>query len=91
MSNNSFLPIDSELSNESKRKRDKFWKMLYLARADFFNETVENHHPTTDKFFEYMLTQFGIKVDFDSFGHITQNLIIKDESKYLLFLMKYGS
>ena len=94
MSRYSIHPLEENFQQwdiERKKKRNNYWRMLAMVRADYFNQTVEKHHPTTNGFFEYMLTQYGVKVDTDESGNITQNLNIVDESKYLLLVMKYGS
>ena len=62
-----------------------------MARADWFNNTVENEHPTTEGFYYHMQNKWGVKMHLDDSKNITGDCQIVDESKYLMFLMKYGN
>ena len=62
-----------------------------MARADFFNNTVETEHPTTSAFYYHMQSKWGVKMTLDNNQNITQSYEIVDEPKYLMFLMKYGN
>ena len=76
---------------EAARKRRSYWAKLKLARADYFNDTVENEHPRPEGFYYYLQLKWGIKVMLDKDNNITEEVEIIDEGKYLMFLMKYGS
>jgi hypothetical protein len=77
--------------SEQKRRRNEYWKKLQMARADFFNNTVETEHPTTSAFYYHMQSKWGVKMTLDNNQNITQSYEIVDEPKYLMFLMKYGN
>lgn len=94
MTRYSFNPIEQnfqEWDTEQRRRRNEYWKKLHMARADFFNSTVEKEHPTTSSFYYYMQNKWGVKMILDDNQNITREYRIVDESKYLMFLMKYGS
>lgn len=93
MTQYSINPADANFQgwvDDHHRRRNEYWQKLQMARADWFNNTVETEHPSTDAFYYFMQHKWGIKMNLDSSKNITASYQIIDESKYLMFLMKYG-
>lgn len=87
--------LDLEFKNvsveELRKKRNNYWAQLQAVRADYFNDTVEHKHPTAEGFYYFMQNHWGLKMVLDDNNNITGDFKVIDESKYLMFIMKYGS
>lgn len=76
---------------EHRRKRDQYWRMLYLARQDFLILTTQvcDYDVDPGAFFYYLKQNYGLQAATID-GQITGDYTIFDEKKYLLFLLKYS-
>jgi hypothetical protein len=71
----------AESLDKHRRQRRAYFESLRSARlgcSDF------------DDFIPWLEQSYGIQVNLDSFGMITDSYDIVDEQKYLIFLLKYG-
>lgn len=75
----------------ARLKRNNYWAQLQAVRADYFNDTVEHKHPTTEGFYYFMQNHWGVKMVLDENNNITSEYKIINDSKHLMFLMKYGN
>jgi len=73
---------------EKKSKRFEYWHRLRLAKEDYYG-IYDRLTETTPEFYQHLKKQYGIKLDFDSSGNITDTYQIVDEKKYMLFILKY--
>lgn len=75
-----------EWNSAYKEKRTRYWARL---RKAFFDYQEVNENANFNDFNSFMKTHYGMKVNMvgDSIG-TTYEVI--DESKYTLFLLKYG-
>lgn len=86
-----FTDLLDDTANARKANRLSYWAKLRLARADYFNDTVETEHPKPEGFYYYMQRKWGIKILLDQNNNITEQFEIVNDPQYLLFLMKYGN
>lgn len=96
MSRYGIHPMEEHYQNwesERREKRDRYWQMLYAARADFMkmmNESDDQHQSTDPgALFYYLQQNYGLKIELID-GKITSNYTIVDEKKYSMFLLKYA-
>jgi hypothetical protein len=77
---------------EQRRKRDRYWKMLYNARQEYLKLTDQESaefNMNSGAFFYYLKQHYGLQVEtVDS--KITGDYAVVDEQKYLLFLLRFG-
>lgn len=74
---------------ERKRKRDQYWSMLRKAYKDYEENTCHGYYePTFEKFNQIMLDKYGVRVNMVA-GELDSSFQIVDETKYILFLLKY--
>ena len=73
---------------EKKSRRFEHWHRLRLAKQDYYG-IYDRLTETTPEFYQHLKKQYGIKLDFDSSGSITDTYQILDEKKYMLFILKY--
>jgi hypothetical protein len=72
----------------NKRHRLEHWHRLRLAKEDYYG-IYDRLTETTPEFYQHLKKQYGIKLDFDNSGNITDTYQIIDEKKYMLFILKY--
>jgi hypothetical protein len=90
-----FIPMESadiETIQEQRKKRDRYWAMLYSARQDFLALTAQasiEYDIDPGAFFYFLKHNYGLQVDTVG-GQITGDYLVIDEKKYLLFLLKYS-
>jgi hypothetical protein len=91
-----FIPMEADdfvILQEQKKKRDRYWKMLYNARQEFLKLTKQaclEYEIGQDAFYYYLKQNYGLQVETID-GKITGEYIVVNEKKYLIFLMKFGS
>jgi hypothetical protein len=76
----------------SKAKRNRYWAMLKMTRADYYNNMVDNSIECAryeNSFYEYVESTYGVRVSLVD-NNIGSEYKVVDEKKYLLWLMKYG-
>lgn len=76
---------------ENKIKdRNKYWKTLRTAYSDYL-KLVDGteYNEGINGFYYYMQSNYGIQIEIID-GKFGQSYNIQDESKYLLFVMKYA-
>jgi hypothetical protein len=73
---------------DSKQRRLEHWHRLRLAKQDYFG-VYDRLTETTPDFYYHLQKTYGIKLDLDSGGNITDTYQILDEKKFMLFLLKY--
>jgi hypothetical protein len=73
---------------DGKQRRLEHWHRLRLAKQDYYG-VYDRLTESTPDFYDHLRSQYGIKLDFDSSGNITDTYQILDEKKYMLFLLKY--
>ena len=75
---------------ERTRKRNEYWVMLRKARLDFQADECSNSSEHSIGAFRYwMERRWGLAIELVD-GNISAGYNIIDESKYLLFQMKYA-
>lgn len=91
-----FIPMeagDTVALQEQRKKRDRYWAMLYESRQEFLKLTEQaqiEYDIPSGAFFYYLKQNYGLQVETID-GQITGNYAVVNEQKYLLFLMKFGS
>lgn len=73
---------------EQKKHRLIHWHRLRLAKEDYYG-IYDRLTETTPEFYDHLQKQYGLKLDFDSGGNISDTYQIVDEKKYMLFILKY--
>lgn len=91
-----FIPMEADgfaILQEQRKKRDRYWAMLYDARQEFLQLTEQvaaEYNTDPGAFYYYLRQNYGLQVEtVDS--KITGEYAVVDEKKYLIFLMKFGS
>jgi hypothetical protein len=75
---------------ENKRKRNEYWNMLRRARIDFNANECDNQTDASVGAFRYWMDRrWGLAIEIID-GNISGMYTVTDESKYLLFQMKYA-
>ena len=83
----SFQDYDDDDPNIEQRKaRWKFWEVLKTLRTEFLKEHDDFH---AEEFVDWVRKTHGIALELNATG-ITDNYIIVDEKKYIIFKLKYG-
>ncbi len=72
---------------EEKAKRNRYWARLRTAFSDYSDIWPEANF---DDFTGWMERQYGLEVNMVG-GNITTTYKIVDETKYTMFVLKYGS
>lgn len=72
---------------EEKRKRDQYWRMLRLAKEEFWETRFAVSYP--EEFYDYMADSYGVKVILAE-GKISPCYTVIDPKKYTIFLLKFG-
>lgn len=91
-----FIPMEAEdfvTLQEQRKKRDRYWTMLYEARQEFLRLTDQARlecDVDPGAFFYYLKQNYGLQVEMID-DKITGEYAVVDEKKYLIFLMKFGS
>ena len=86
-----FHPMEQsykEWEVEYKLKRDRFWISLTKANQEYRKTIEEEYSP--DKFNEWLLSKYGLQIHTNGMG-IESTYDIKDEKKYLMYLLKFKS
>jgi hypothetical protein len=79
------------IGDEKERaKRNQYWQMLRRANADYRKQGFADERIGDDAYVYYLKQKYGIEIELID-GKITSNYIIRDEKKYTIFLLKYGS
>jgi len=76
-----------DYSKELERRRQvkfEYWARLRKAKAEF-----ESTHRYV-YFEQWMQEHYGLKINYDIAGNITERFEIVDEPKHTFFLMKYA-
>lgn len=79
----------NQWEQDRRARRMTYWNKLRLARADYFNETVETEHPDLGGFRYWMERKWGVAIEIID-GNVGSEYVVKDEHKFLLFQMKYA-
>ena len=77
---------DDDPQKEFRQARWDFWKTLKILREDYLKEQPEFH---AEDFVEWVRSTYGFALELNATG-ITDNYIITDEKKYIVFKLKYG-
>ena len=77
---------DNDPNIERHQARWDFWKVLKLLRTEYMNGQTEFH---TEDFVDWVRNTHGLALELNATG-ITDNYIITDEKKYIVFKLKYG-
>jgi hypothetical protein len=91
-----FIPMEADgfaILQEQRKKRDRYWAMLYDARQEFLQLTEQaaaEYNTDLGAFFYYLRQNYGLQVETVD-GKITGEYAVVNEKKYLIFLMKFGS
>ena len=75
---------------KDRAKRNQYWQMLRRANADFRKQGFTDKSIGGGAYVYYLKQKYGIEIELID-GKITSNYIIRDEKKYTIFLLKYGS
>lgn len=70
---------------EERTKRNKYWSRLKRAFDDF---QKENNSVDLEMFKKYMIDRYGLQVNMLGWS-ISGTFNVVDESRYLMFLLKY--
>jgi hypothetical protein len=82
-----FQDYDDDDPNIDRRQaRWDFWKTLKILREDYLKEQTEFH---AEDFVTWVRSTYGFALELNATG-ITDNYIIVDEKKYIVFKLKYG-
>lgn len=71
----------------AREKRNQYWQMLRRANTDFLKQELTGD---AGVFAYYLKQTYGIEIELID-SKITSNYIVRDEKKYIMFLLKYGS
>ena len=74
-----------DAGDHAKAVRWDYWRKLMRVKKEF--ETTDLNQSL---FSTWLTEQYGIKLNFDNDGNITDEMSIVDEQKYLLFELKYA-
>jgi hypothetical protein len=74
----------TEYSSDRKMKRYNYWASLRDAAKECQAKTG-----STDKLSDYLLENYGLKMNLTPGEFITGEYDVIDESKYLIFLLKF--
>ena len=74
--------------DSNKQRRLEHWHRLRLAKEDYYG-IYDRLTEATPEFYDHLKKQYGLKLDFDNSGNITDTYQIIDEKKYMLFILKY--
>lgn len=86
---NQFEANFNQWEQDRRARRMAYWDKLRMARADYFNETVEEKHPDLGGFRYWMERRWGVAIEIID-GNVGSEYVVKDEQKFLLFQMKYS-
>ena len=82
-----FVDYDSDDPNIDRRQaRWDFWEVLKLLRKEYMKDQTQF---CTEDFVHYVRNTHGFALELNATG-ITDNYIIVDEKKYIVFKLKYG-
>jgi hypothetical protein len=70
-------------------KRNRYWASLKDMRSDFMKENGSYFNPSDKKFYSWVADKYGIQV-LEEGGMILGRYNIVDDSKYLVYWLKYG-
>lgn len=70
-------------------KRNRYWASLKAMREDFMKENEHYFKPSEHQFYEWVANKYGIEV-LEEGGMIMGRYNIVDDSKYLVYWLKYG-
>lgn len=77
-------------NREYTERRDKYWRMLRAAWADYqSNDLGPYSEPNFASFNYFMQRRYGLKVNMTG-GNIDSSYQIVDDKKHTMFLLKYG-
>lgn len=83
----SFQDYDDDDPNiERRQARWDFWEVLKRLRVEYMKDQAEFH---AEDFVDYVRNTHGLALELNATG-ITDNYIITDEKKYIVFKLKYG-
>ena len=79
------IPHYWDAGDHAKSYRWHYWRKLMRVLEEF--ETTGSDR---SMFPNWLIEQYGIKMQYDSNGNITDEIDIVDEQKHLLFELKYA-
>ena len=74
-----------DAGDHAKASRWDYWRKLMRVKEEF--ETTDLNQ---SMFSMWLIEQYGIKLNFNNDGNITDEMSVVDEQKYLLFELKYA-
>ena len=87
-----YYDTESKDMQDQRKKRDRYWAMLYESRQEFIKLTEQvtaGYDTDPGAFFYYLKQNYGLHVEtIDS--KITGDYTVVDEKKYLIYLLKYS-
>ena len=82
-----FQDYDDDDPNLERRKaRWEFWEVLKKLRVEYMKDHKEFH---AEDYVDWIELTFGMRLNMNATG-ITDEYIITDEKKYIVFKLKYG-
>ena len=87
-----YMDLFPERWDDNRAKRDQYWRMLRLAKADYVKIVKDlGNDPNDGSFYIYLQDTYGIKAILTNRGEITDMFEVTDEKKQMMFILKYGS
>ncbi len=88
----SYMDLFPERWGDNQAARDRYWRMLKMAKLDYFKIVKElGNDPNDGSFYMYLADTYGIKPILTNRGEITDKFEIVDAKKQMMFILKYGS
>ena len=83
-----FQDYDDDDPNIEKRKnRYKYWENLIMLKHAFRDETGKTDHR---EYLAWLENKYGIRPIETHEGMLTDDFTITDESKFIVYVLKYG-
>lgn len=74
-----------DAGDHAKASRWDYWRKLMRVQIEFETTGLDR-----SLFSMWLTEQYGIKLNFNNDGNITDEMSVVDEQKYLLFELKYA-
>lgn len=88
----SYMDLFPERWGDNQAARDQYWRMLKIAKLDYFKIVKElGNDPDDESFYYYMQHTHGIKMILTNRNEITDQFEVTDAKKQMMFILKYGS
>ena len=74
-----------DAGDHAKASRWDYWRKLMRVKEEFKTTGLDQ-----SMFSKWLVEQYGVKLNFNNDGNITDEMSVVDEQKYLLFELKYA-